>query len=83
MGLEDVKLRVEPGLIEWPGWYTSGIIPNWLTVEEIANHGFNVDLNYVPYTTAAEINMKETAGEYYDRTFSLVKYALEDASGKL
>ncbi len=82
MGLEGTMLKVEPGLIEWPGWYKDGKIPQWMSATEIAEHGISVDPNYTSqYLSTVEIDLNETVGEYYERTHRVVMRCLEDAAG--
>ena len=83
MGLENTGLKMEPGLVEWPGWYRNKKIPAWMTVTEVIKHGFNIDLSYKSKISAAsEIDINETIDGYYNRTHNTILNSLKDASGK-
>ncbi|NWS17005.1 UBS3A protein, partial [Pachyramphus minor] len=55
---QKVKIRVEPGLFEWTKWEASRVIPNFMTVAELAEASYNIDTSYSPkgtsYPPAAE-----------------------------
>ncbi|XP_063905396.1 ecdysteroid-phosphate phosphatase-like [Zophobas morio] len=63
----EIKIRVEPGLYEW--WVVFGDrLPDWLTPKELAEEGFNIDLEYKPIITIDELgSRKETFAEYCSR----------------
>ena len=59
MGLEKVcKLRIEPSLFEFLGWYEKGL-PNFLSSETLVNFGYNIDINYKPVITADKLQPDE------------------------
>jgi len=70
------KLKIEPTLFEWTGWYAKGM-PKWLTPQELSESGFEVDTSYVPFMEIAKLINDEPVEEYYGRSFRLVKDLLE------
>jgi hypothetical protein len=45
-GLEKVvKIRIEPSIFEFLGWYDKGL-PTFLSMEALTNFGYNIDVNY-------------------------------------
>jgi ubiquitin-associated and SH3 domain-containing protein len=45
-GLEKiVKIRIEPSIFEFLGWYDKGL-PTFLSTEALINFGYNIDVNY-------------------------------------
>jgi ubiquitin-associated SH3 domain-containing protein len=74
MGLEKVcKLRIEPSLFEFLGWYEKGM-PSFLSPETLINFGYNIDINYKPLITADKLQPDENYTDYYMRSFNLVKH---------
>ncbi|NXS39263.1 UBS3A protein, partial [Balaeniceps rex] len=43
---QKVKIRVEPGLFEWTKWEASRLIPNFMTVTELAAASYKIDTSY-------------------------------------
>ncbi|KAJ8947295.1 hypothetical protein NQ318_014193 [Aromia moschata] len=63
-----IKIKVEPGLFEWLVWYPESL-PDWLTVEELRNAGYNVDENYEPLINEQELKeSKESCEQFYLRS---------------
>ncbi|XP_063905407.1 ecdysteroid-phosphate phosphatase-like isoform X2 [Zophobas morio] len=73
----EIKIKVEPGLYEW--WALFGErLPDWLTPEDLAVWGYNVDLEYKPIISVEELgSKKESATEYYSRSFRVSTEALK------
>jgi len=77
MGLSgSVLLKVEPCLFEWTGWYADGN-PSWMTPNELADSGFDIDTTYEPFIDYADIKGDETVDEYYQRSYLLAQHLLE------
>lgn len=77
MGIKDkVSIRIEPALFEWIGWYVNGP-PTYMKPEDYVAAGFNIDLNYTPLITTADILKAETVKGYYERSARLVKRILD------
>lgn len=74
MGIEkQCKLRIEPSLFEFLGWYEKGT-PIFLSPEALINFGYNIDFNYKPLMTADKLQPEENYTDYYIRSFNLVKH---------
>lgn len=64
-----IQIRIEPALFEWCGWYPERV-PEFLTASELLAVGFNIDVDYMPLVTTAELEMRyknETLTEFYER----------------
>ncbi|XP_022253956.1 protein UBASH3A homolog [Limulus polyphemus] len=80
LGQDDIPIRVEPGLFEWLAWYQDSM-PAWMTPQEMLEYGFNIDLNYNPLITTAELwEKKESSEQYYIRSFYITQTLLKRAS---
>ncbi|CAG7836509.1 unnamed protein product [Allacma fusca] len=79
MKLPDTVLKVEPCLFEWTGWYGDGM-PTWINNDELVANGFNIDVNYAPFSKAGTLEVNESVDKYFNRTYDFVKKAL-DSSG--
>uniref|UniRef100_A0A7M6DRC6 SH3 domain-containing protein n=1 Tax=Clytia hemisphaerica TaxID=252671 RepID=A0A7M6DRC6_9CNID len=83
-GLMDtrLKIKVEPALFEWMAWCRN-TLPKFMTVEELADYGFNVDRTYHQFYSLAQFNLYEKTDEYYYRTHSFVENVLRTATGNV
>ena len=87
MGIEDrVKIRVEPGLFEFLGWYERGL-PSFFNSSELTmNDGggdddddgagmsmFNIDKSYRPIISLAKLSRDEKYIDYYNRSFKVTQ----------
>jgi len=76
MGVEDrVKLRVEPGLFEFLGWYERGL-PAFLTTNDLIQDEqnlFNLDRNYRPIIPMEKLSRDEKYTDYYNRSFKITQ----------
>ena len=64
---ESMPINIEPGLFEWLAWYANGV-PTWMSNEELIEAGFNIDTEYKPLMSAAEVlKLSETCEQFYDR----------------
>lgn len=75
LGVRDqVKIKIEPALFEWMGWYEKPM--NFMTIEELTDAGFNVDTEYEPMLTVDRLPTKETNEEYYSRSSKITQRVL-------
>jgi ubiquitin-associated SH3 domain-containing protein len=77
MGI-DFEMKIEPSLFEWTSWFPESI-PSWLTIQELQENGFNVDVSYVPLIKISDLKQNETLEFYYERSFKLVKKILSQS----
>lgn len=77
---EKIPIRIEPALFEWLIWYVNNY-PDWMSDNELIAAGYNIDKLYKPIISRDDLqnNMKETCDQYYSRTCSVVKNALNIA----
>lgn len=67
------KIRIEPALFEWCGWCRN-VMPEFMTPGELAQAGFNVDLDYVPLMKSTQLNLTENVGLYYSRSYKATQF---------
>ena len=65
-----LKMRVEPGLFEWLGWYKER--PEWMTHQELISAGYSIDTSYTPVMREKELRDKKVEERrnptaHYDR----------------
>lgn len=58
--------KIEPGLLEWLGWYPDGV-PLFMTGEELVTAGYNIDLTYRPVIPVSRLPNEETCEQHYER----------------
>ena len=68
-----VKIRIEPSLFEFLGWYDKGI-PTFLNFEPLIQFGYNLDINYKPLLPVERLQTDESYTDYYQRSFNITKY---------
>ncbi|CAF2510177.1 unnamed protein product [Rotaria sp. Silwood2] len=79
MGVEDrVKIRVEPGLFEFLGWYERGLPsffnPSDMSInDEEESNLFNIDKNYRPIISLEKLSRDEKYTDYYNRSFKVTQ----------
>lgn len=70
MGVAETKsIRIEPALFEWCGWYPERV-PEFIDTNELAAVGYNIDRDYVPLVSVAELSQRfknESLQEFYER----------------
>ncbi|NXL47866.1 UBS3A protein, partial [Podilymbus podiceps] len=76
---QKVKIRVEPGLFEWTKWEASRVIPNFMTVTELANASYKIDTSYRGNFPLSSLVPSETYEEYV--TPLLLFFAFSGISG--
>ncbi|XP_058152268.1 ubiquitin-associated and SH3 domain-containing protein A [Dasypus novemcinctus] len=62
-----VKVRVEPGIFEWTKWEAGKIIPNFMTLAELKEANFHVDVDYRPVFPLSSLTPAEGYDEYINR----------------
>jgi hypothetical protein len=79
MGIEDrVKIRIEPGLFEFLGWYERGL-PSFFTSSELnitedeEINLYNIDKNYRPIISLEKLSRDEKYIDYYNRSFKVTQ----------
>ncbi|KAG8273755.1 Ubiquitin-associated and SH3 domain-containing protein B [Homalodisca vitripennis] len=75
-----LQLFVEPGLFEWLVWHKARF-PVWLTLEELAAEGYNVNQAYKPIVsieTITQTDRSETIEQFYDRSATVTQAILEN-----
>lgn len=79
MGIEDrVKIRIEPGLFEFLGWYDRGLPAFFNPSEMIINdedhlHMFNIDKTYRPIIPLEKLSRDEKYLDFYNRSFKVTQ----------
>jgi ubiquitin-associated SH3 domain-containing protein len=79
MGIEDrVKIRIEPGLFEFLGWYERGL-PSFFNPSEMIVDAdeeinlFNIDKNYRPIISLEKLSRDEKYIDYYNRSYKVTQ----------
>lgn len=79
MGIEDrVKIRIEPGLFEFLGWYERGL-PTFFNSTDSTNSDdelykqFNIDKTYRPIIPLDKLSRDEKYLDYYNRSFKVTQ----------
>lgn len=67
------KIRIEPSLFEFLGWYEKEM-PTFLHFDALINFGFNIDTSYKPIITVDRLQFDEKYTDYYSRSFNFMKY---------
>ncbi|NXX79462.1 UBS3A protein, partial [Urocolius indicus] len=65
-----IKIRVEPGLFEWTKWETSRVIPNFMTVTELAEASYKIDTSYRGNFPLSSLVPSESYEEYLPYYFA-------------
>ena len=79
MGIEDrVKIRIEPGLFEFLGWYDRGLPSFFNPSEMIINdedhlNMFNIDKTYRPIIPLEKLSRDENYLDFYNRSFKVTQ----------
>uniref|UniRef100_A0A914WLS5 Uncharacterized protein n=1 Tax=Plectus sambesii TaxID=2011161 RepID=A0A914WLS5_9BILA len=68
-------INVEPGLFEWGAWCRPKR-PKWMDMDEFQRLGYPINLHYQPVVSPEMITPSEKLGEYYNRSFDVVKRIL-------
>ncbi|KAL1501869.1 hypothetical protein ABEB36_007112 [Hypothenemus hampei] len=78
INLRDVlSIKVEPGLFEWMAWYPLEHMPDWMSITELTNAGFNIDENYEPLISEKELKEnRENCEQFYLRSAFITRSSL-------
>uniref|UniRef100_A0A182S9K2 SH3 domain-containing protein n=1 Tax=Anopheles maculatus TaxID=74869 RepID=A0A182S9K2_9DIPT len=79
-----LPICIEPGLFEWLAWYQDGI-PEWLSNEELMAADYNIDTEYKPMTTVADLkeHFHEKLGEFYCRNSEIAESIIKSTEGNV
>ncbi|NXG43761.1 UBS3A protein, partial [Psilopogon haemacephalus] len=77
-----VKIRVEPGLFEWTKWEASRVIPNFMTVTELAEASYKIDTSYRGNFSLSSLVPSESYEEYVSRSSAVIKQIITSCSSK-
>lgn len=78
----NIQMKIEPGFIEWLAWYPNGL-PEWMSIDDLIKSGFNIDKNYNPIIKKINLPDKESATQYYERSYELVKNIIDNTDGNI
>lgn len=77
LGQTNLKIKIEPALFEWLGWYIDSP-PDWLTLDELESFGFNVDKDYEPVLSSPQVlESNEDIKQFYARNTKIAQAALD------
>jgi len=80
--MDNMLINVEPGLFEWLGWYSESL-PDWLTLEELQEAGFQINPNYKKIVYMEELlDKRESCEQYYLRSFYLTQNIIKETAEK-
>lgn len=68
-----VKIRIEPSIFEFLGWYDKGL-PSFINIESLIAFGYNIDQNYKPLLCLEKLQQDENYTDYYQRSFNVTKF---------
>lgn len=79
-----LPICIEPGLFEWLAWYQDGM-PEWLSKEELIAADYNIDTDYQPLTTVANLveQFHEKLGEFYCRNSNVAESIIGSTEGNV
>ncbi|KAF5403280.1 Ubiquitin-associated and SH3 domain-containing protein B [Paragonimus heterotremus] len=75
MGQINTRIRVEPHLFEWLGWYNN-CAPRMIPLQELNACGYPVDVGYQPLTSLSDVDPMESSTDFYARSATLTKRLL-------
>ncbi|XP_017939501.1 ubiquitin-associated and SH3 domain-containing protein A [Manacus vitellinus] len=79
---QKVKIRVEPGLFEWTKWEASKVIPNFMTVAELAEASYNIDTSYRGNFPLSSLMPSESYEDYLSRSSVVMKQIITACPSK-
>ncbi|KFP17797.1 Ubiquitin-associated and SH3 domain-containing protein A [Egretta garzetta] len=79
---QKAKIRVEPGLFEWTKWEASKVIPNFMTVTELAAASYKVDTAYRGNFPLSSLVPSESYEEYVSRSSAVIKQIITACPSK-
>lgn len=68
-----VKIRIEPSIFEFLGWYDKGL-PTFINSEALIQFGYNIETGYKPLLPLDRLQPDENYTDYYQRSFNVTKY---------
>ncbi|CAF2350463.1 unnamed protein product [Rotaria sp. Silwood2] len=78
-----IKIRIEPGLFECTGWYTTSetssilTMPRFMTKKELLENKYSIDKNYHEQMTMVDISQLENELEFYQRSHAVTASILK------
>ncbi|XP_067897428.1 ubiquitin-associated and SH3 domain-containing protein A-like isoform X2 [Heterodontus francisci] len=72
------NIRVEPGLFEWTKWEGERAIPNFMSVTELKEAEYSVDMNYSVHIPVSGLIRSETYEDYVNRCSSVMKAIVDN-----
>ncbi|KFW93454.1 Ubiquitin-associated and SH3 domain-containing protein A [Phalacrocorax carbo] len=79
---QKVKIRVEPGLFEWTKWEASKVIPNFMTLSELAEASYKIDTSYRGNFPLSSLVPSESYEEYVSRSSAVIKQIITACPSK-
>ncbi|KAJ7400598.1 Ubiquitin-associated and SH3 domain-containing protein A [Pitangus sulphuratus] len=79
---QKVKIRVEPGLFEWTKWEGSKVIPNFMTVAELAEAAYSVETSYRGNFPLSSLVPSESYEDYLSRSSAVMKQIITACPSK-
>ncbi|KFQ13987.1 Ubiquitin-associated and SH3 domain-containing protein A [Leptosomus discolor] len=79
---QKVKIRVEPGLFEWTKWEANKVIPNFMTVTELAEASYKIDTSYRGNFPLSSLVPSESYEEYTSRSSTVIKQIITACPSK-
>ncbi|NXF04322.1 UBS3A protein, partial [Smithornis capensis] len=79
---QKVKIRVEPGLFEWTKWEASKVIPHFMTVAELAEASYSIDMSYRGNFPLSSLVPSESYEDYLSRSSVIIKQIIAACPGK-
>ncbi|PAV76753.1 hypothetical protein WR25_17685 [Diploscapter pachys] len=70
-----IHMNIEYGLYEWVFFFDS--IPKWMSLKELDENDFCVNMNYEPILKENEIKPKGRIEDYYERSFYVMQEILK------
>uniref|UniRef100_A0AC34Q1U8 Phosphoglycerate mutase n=1 Tax=Panagrolaimus sp. JU765 TaxID=591449 RepID=A0AC34Q1U8_9BILA len=77
MNCNSLKLNIEPGLFEWLQLCRNNTLPNWMTLEELIDAGYSINLEYNPVYKISDLNTSESLDDYYQRSYKVTRNVLD------
>ena len=75
MGI-DVPINLEPGLVEWPGWFIDYPFKSALELQDLS---YNINLDYKPVVPIPKLNYsEERLIDEYPRSKKITNSILEE-----
>ncbi|NWV86115.1 UBS3A protein, partial [Dasyornis broadbenti] len=79
---QKVKIRVEPGLLEWTKWEASKVIPVFMTVAELVEASYDIDTSYRGSFPLSSLVPSESYEDYVSRSSAVIKQIITACPSK-